>query len=104
MSISLHWSVDLAATPNPRGTSFREKTTIPAYYGIFSLILARWALITWFPYKNAYSPFYFNQILFFAYFAKKSRHVICNLNFLVFVNFPKQVPALKKYNKFVLLA
>ena len=49
---SLVWSVPLAATPNPNGKSLRLYIHTGAYCGIFYVILAICALITWLPYKN----------------------------------------------------
>ena len=41
-----------AAIPNPSGISDIEYTTTPLYWGTPSVILARPAFVTLFPYKN----------------------------------------------------
>ncbi len=80
-------------TPNPNGISVIENTTTPVFTGVFSVILAKCPFKIWFPYKYVCSPFGLTQTLYFAYLARISRHVILSLNFYVFVNLPKHVPA-----------
>jgi hypothetical protein len=44
-SKSLHYNVDLEATPKPNGFSYNENNITFAYYGIFSDIFAKCAKI-----------------------------------------------------------
>lgn len=57
----LQSSVDLAAVPNPSGTSFILKQTTPAYCGVFSVMRPRPDLSTWFPYRKDISLLPFIQ-------------------------------------------
>lgn len=60
-SILLHSAVDLAVTPNPRGTSDMEYSTTPVFVGVLSVILPSPDLRTWFPYSNDISAAGFTQ-------------------------------------------